>query len=148
MCFGRVIGVFKICLKNIVYVRSEEHCVFFYARFSLSKQVLLLPTLFRTNVFHPLAVLIVFLICVQAVSTSVTSFCYAHQVLLGSLFAIAQTSVDSASYQCIGGYVSPFWVFENSVVDLKDVRITKTRINNECWTDHRLVISKMNIPLQ
>ena len=32
--------------------------------------------------------------------------------------------------------------------DLKDVRITKARIDSECWTDHRLVFSKMNMRLR
>ena len=32
--------------------------------------------------------------------------------------------------------------------DLKDVRITKAYMDSECWTDHRLVISKMKMHLR
>ena len=32
--------------------------------------------------------------------------------------------------------------------DRQDVRVTKTVCGAECWTDHRLLISKMNIQMQ
>ena len=32
--------------------------------------------------------------------------------------------------------------------DRQDVRVTKTRCDADCWTDHRLVVSKLNLRLQ
>ena len=32
--------------------------------------------------------------------------------------------------------------------DRQDVRVTKTMCGADCWTDHRLVVGKLNLPIQ
>ena len=47
---------------------------------------------------------------------------------------------------------SKHWHLTDNVIvrrkDRQDVRVTKTMCGAECWTDHRLVVSKLNLRIQ
>ena len=74
--------------------------------------------------------------------------CAEHELLItNTVFRLPTRNKTSWMHPC-----SKHWHLIDYVIvrrkDRQDVRVTKTMCGADCWTDHRLVVSKLNLHIQ